>query len=68
MSGKRKKDDNFGSCMATMMLIVIAMPLVGLYLVHEGENDNQKLLGMVLMIVGFGIWIVFAFQKCAAGS
>lgn len=51
------KNDSGIGCALVLMLAVFAMPLVGLYLAVSGEESKQKMLGVVLLIVGIIVWI-----------
>lgn len=54
-----KRDDNAGGlgCAFMLMMCVIAMPIVGIYLVSRGEEQGEKVLGIALTIVGIIVWI-----------
>ena len=57
--GRRSHVDNDGAigCVVYMMLAIFAMPLVGLYLLCAGR-DEQKGLGIALIVIGIIIWAV----------
>lgn len=57
MSRNNKSNDSGIGCALVLMLAVFAMPLVGLYLAVAGEEEGQKVLGVVLLIVGIIVWI-----------
>ena len=57
MSRNNKSNDSGVGCALVLMLAVFAMPLVGLYLAVAGEEEGQKVLGVVLLIVGIIVWI-----------
>ena len=58
MSGNNRNNDSTGLGCAVMMIVaVVAMPLVGLYLLAAGKEDAQKILGVALLIVGIIVWI-----------
>ena len=60
MSGNNRNNDSGGLGCAVMMIVaVVAMPLVGLYLLAAGKEDAQKILGVALFIVGIIVWIKF---------
>lgn len=47
-------------CLAIILLCIVAMPLVGLYLVCREDADSQtKAIGGVLLIIGVILWIGF---------
>ena len=47
-------------CLVMVILALVAMPLVGLYMLFKGNDDSQKAIGAILTIVGIIIWIVAA--------
>lgn len=53
-------DDSGMGCLVMVILGMVAMPLVGLYMMFKGEDDGQKTIGVILTIVGIIIWIVAA--------
>ena len=57
MSKNSKSSDSGIGCALVLMLAVFAMPLVGLYLALAGEEKEQRMLGVVLLIVGIIVWI-----------
>lgn len=57
MSKNSKSNDSGIGCALVLMLAVFAMPLVGLYLATSAEEDGQRVLGVVLLIVGIIVWI-----------
>lgn len=57
MSKNNKSNDSGIGCALVLMLAVFAMPLVGLYLAVTGKEDEQRILGVVLLIVGIIVWI-----------
>ena len=57
MSRNNKSNDSGIGCALVLMLAVFAMPLVGLYLAVAGEEEGQKVLGVVLLVVGIIVWI-----------
>lgn len=60
MSGNNRNNDSGGLGCAVMMIVaVVAMPLVGLYLLAAGKEDAQKILGVALFIVSIIVWIKF---------
>lgn len=44
-------------CLVTILLAIIAMPIVGLYLVFAGKGNDTKLIGMVMLVIGVILWI-----------
>lgn len=60
MSGNKKNNDSTGlGCVVMMFIAIVAMPLVGVYLLAAGKEDAQKILGVALLIVGIIVWIKF---------
>lgn len=47
-------------CLVMIVLALIAMPLVGIYMLITGKDSSQKIIGTILLIVGIIIWIVAA--------
>ena len=43
--------------LAIIILGIIAMPLVGGYILMTRKDEGSKVLGGVLLVVGFIIWI-----------
>ena len=60
MSG-RKKDDGMMGCLAIVFIGIVAMPLVGVYMLVKGK-DEHKGIGLILTIIGVILWI-FVFGK-----
>ena len=40
-----------------IILGVIAMPLVGAYMLFTDKDSSKKAIGAVLLILGIGLWI-----------
>ena len=53
-------DDSGMGCLVMIILGLVAMPLVGLYMLFQGDDDGQKAIGAILTIVGIIIWIAAA--------
>ena len=53
-------DDSGLGCLVMIILGMLAMPLVGIYMLISGKDDGQKLIGAILAIVGIIIWIAAA--------
>ena len=53
-------DDSGMGCLVMIILGMIAMPLVGLYMLFKDGDDGQKAIGAILTIVGIIIWIAAA--------
>ena len=43
--------------LAAVLMAVIFMPIAGLYLIINGENENQQTIGWVLIVISIIIWI-----------
>ena len=52
----RGSSDGSGS-IAMAIIAVVALPVVGLYKIVKGDEDD-KALGAVLLVIGLIIWIV----------
>ena len=55
--GQGGSDDSGMGCLVMIILGLIAMPLVGLYMMISGQDSSQKTIGTILLIVGIIIWI-----------
>lgn len=51
--------DSGMGCLVMALLGLFALPFVGLYLMTRGNSDD-KVLGIILMIVGVVLWIMMA--------
>lgn len=58
----RKSDDSGMGCIVGLLLIIIAMPIVGIYMIAKGDEE-QKVLGIILTIIGAIIWIYLGLQS-----
>lgn len=47
--------DGAGSCLVLLAGILIAMPVLGIYLLTKG-NDDDKAVGLILLVLGILIW------------
>ena len=50
-------DDSGLGCLISIVLIFLAMPLAGIYMLIKGKDASQKVIGSILLIVGIVIWI-----------
>ena len=57
---RHNHDDSGMGCLVIFVLGLMAMPLVGLYMLIAGENSDQKVIGLILTIVGLILWIMAA--------
>lgn len=55
--GQGGSDDSGMGCLVMIILGLIAMPLVGLYMMISGKESSHKTIGAILLIVGIIIWI-----------
>ena len=53
-------DDSGMGCLVMILLGMVAMPLVGFYMLFKGEDDGQKAIGAILTIIGIIMWIAAA--------
>ena len=61
MSGRRNRgDDQVIGCIAMGLLCLIAMPLVGLYLMSRKGDSTAQAIGVILLVVGIILWIAVA--------
>lgn len=66
MSGRNGNRNSGGGdgCVGLMILGIVALPLVGLYLLAKKDADiGTRVLGGVLFIVGSVIWIYIGTYK-----
>ena len=55
--------DSGGNCLILLILALIAMPLVGLYLIIKSDGDEgTKVIGWILLVIGIIFWIYIAMQ------
>ncbi|MDD6448986.1 MAG: hypothetical protein PUF78_04615 [Lachnospiraceae bacterium] len=60
---RKDGDDCTTSCIVYFILGIIAMPLLGLYLMLKKDTDDgTRVLGGVLLIAGIIFWVVIAAQ------
>ena len=58
MSKDNRSNDSSGlGCVVMLFVAVVAMPLLGVYLISSAEEDGQRVLGVALLIVGIIVWI-----------
>lgn len=56
---KNKSSDSIDSMIAMVLLMVIAMPIFGIYLcTHQNSKEDDKFIGGVLIVLGIIIWLV----------
>lgn len=48
------------SCVLTILLAVVAMPLVGLYLMCVGKSGGTKVIGFLMLVLGIIFWVSIA--------
>lgn len=53
-------NDSGMGCLVLVILGLMAMPLVGIYMMLCGEDTDQKAIGLILTIVGIILWIMAA--------
>ena len=54
--------DGIITFLAVVLLAIIAMPLVGGYMLVSGKDEGSKLLGGVLLVVGIIVWLIFGIN------
>lgn len=57
-NGGRGSDDSATGCLAIVLLALVAMPIVGIYMLLTSEDSDKKTIGAILLIVGIIIWAV----------
>jgi hypothetical protein len=45
---------------ALALMLIAALPIVGLIKIAKGKSNDEKGLGIILLIVGIVLWIVLA--------
>lgn len=58
--GGGSSDASGMGCLVMIILALIAMPLVGVYMLISGKDSSQKTIGAILLIVGIIFWAVAA--------
>ena len=38
-------------CLVAIMLAILALPVLGVYLLVKGENDTQRIIGLVIVVL-----------------
>ena len=56
MSRNSKSNDSGMGCVLVLVMMVLAMPIVGLYLAFSGKSSGQKGLGVVLFVVSIIVY------------
>lgn len=46
---------------ALVLMLIAALPIVGLVKIIKGENEDDKALGVVLLVIGIIVWIIVGF-------
>lgn len=44
-------DDGGLGCLVAIMLAILALPVLGVYLLVKGENDTQRIIGLVIVVL-----------------
>lgn len=44
--------------LAMILIGIVALPLVGGYLLFTGKSEGSKILGGILLIIGLVVWVV----------
>lgn len=47
-----------GTCLASAMLIILFMPIVGIYYIFAGD-EGEKVIGVLLLFIGIAIWVAY---------
>lgn len=58
---KQSEDDGTLGCLAAVIMGLIAMPILGIYLISK-EDEGMKVVGVLLTIIGVVLWI-YVFSK-----
>lgn len=59
MSRMRQNASEGAGAIALAILIIVAMPICGLYLIRK-KDMNEKVSGWILLVVGLALWIAIA--------
>lgn len=59
-NGSGGNDSGMG-CLVMILLGLFALPLVGIYFMAKG-NEDDKIIGTIMLIVGIVIWIMIGVQ------
>ena len=51
-------DDSGMGCLVGLVLCLMAMPVVGIFMLLAGEDTDQKVIGLILTIIGLILWIM----------
>ena len=54
----KNSSDGIISMIAIVILLILATPIYGIYLLTNGKTEDQKALGIVLIVLGLIIWFV----------
>ena len=44
-------------CLTAIILMIIAMPIGGLFLLFTGKSSLQRVLGAILTVLGIVVWV-----------
>ena len=53
----KNSSDGIISMIAIVILVILATPIYGIYLLTNGKTEEQKALGILLIVVGLIIWL-----------
>ena len=56
----RRGGVGFDGNIALVLMLIAALPIVGLVKIIKGNTDDEKGLGVILLIIGIVLWIVLA--------
>lgn len=54
-------DDGIITFIALMLMLIFALPFVGIYLLYLGKTETQKIIGGIICVVMFLGWIASMF-------
>ena len=57
MSKNSKSNDSGIGLVLVLIVAIVAMPIVGMYLIGGGESKGEKYLGVALLIVSVIVYI-----------
>ena len=61
MEGRGKGQKGSLGCIFFGLLMLVAMPLVGIYMIFKYKGSD-KLIGVFVMLAGIGLWVYYGFM------
>ena len=57
---RRRKENTYNEelgYIVAIILMIVAMPVAGLYLLFTGKDNTQKMFGVILTVLGIIVWV-----------